>query len=329
MSIFVYRFLLLFLILGRVLCDDTCTLLQASTSTSKFQTWIHDASEAWDPLEELPGELREIGIKLFSSMDGVDFDDFVKGTDRPRKVDFGREQSIVLVRQRHDNSWKDLHLDTVRDDYDILKNPDIDDGIILDIGSNIGTQAIMAAKFHHRSQVIAMEPLPTTYFYLLWNMHLNGVRALDESEISKDGPSGILALNTAATWDGRTVRISIPNGYDSEQVAVNLLQKRRIHVDVQSTTLPSLLSKYQIHTIKLFKIDCEGCEHEVLPSIADRYICDRKRFQRIEGELHWANTQTREETTDVLRACGCPIDKRDKFAAKGDNAMFSCGADLS
>jgi len=309
------------------------------------QSRIGDASEVWNPVLELPDELRNLGIELLSSVGGVnsDFDDFLKQTTRPHKVDFGGGQSIVLVRTTSDarsNTWRDVREDTAADEYHILPNPDgimttdMDDGIMLDIGSNIGTQAIMAAKFHHRSQVIALEPLPMSYFYLRWNMHLNGVRALNGSEISNDGPSGILALNTAVTRDGRTVRMSIPEDYgselvyDSELVTARFLQMpRRRHVDVQSTTLPSLLSKYKVNTIKLLKIDCEGCEHEVLPAIADRYICDRKRLQRIEGELHWAQGAILGKTTDLLRACGCSI--KGNIAAVGDTAMFRCVGDES
>jgi len=300
---------------------------------------IASGFEAWNPAAELPDELRKLGIELLSSMSGVHFafDEFLKQTTRPHRVVFGGEQSIVLVRQRDDagsNPWADVGNDTVSDHYHILRKPDgimttdMEDGIMLDIGSNIGTQAIMAAKFHHRSQVIALEPSPASYFYLRWNMHLNGVRLLKESEVSKDGPSGILALNTAATRDGRTVSLQFPEDFDSEQVTTSFLQHRRmIHVDVQSTTLPILLNKYRINTINVFKIDCEGCEHEVLPAIADRYICDRKRLQRIEGELHWAQGATLGKTMDLLRACGCSI--KGEIAAVGDTAMFRCVGDES
>jgi len=303
------------------------------------QSRIGDASEVWNPVLELPDELRKLGIELLSSLGGVnfDFDDFLKQTTRPHKVNFGGGQSIVLVRTTSDarsNTWRDVREDTAADEYHILPNPDgimttdMEDGIMLDIGSNIGTQAIMAAKFHHRSQVIALEPSPASYFYLRWNMHLNGVRLLKESEVSKDGPSGILALNTAATRDGRTVSIQIPENFDSEQVTTSFLQHRRmIHVDVQSTTLPILLNKYRINIIKVLKVDCEGCEHEVLPAIADRYICDRKRLQCIEGELHWAQGATLGKTTDLLSACGCSI--KGKIAAVGDTAMFRCVGDES
>ena len=41
-------------------------------------------------------------------------------------------------------------------------------GTVVDIGANIGAVAIAIAKRHPTLRVIACEPAPVTFFYLLW-----------------------------------------------------------------------------------------------------------------------------------------------------------------
>jgi len=277
----------------------------------------YSGGQSWNPLDALPDELRSFGRRLFASMNRTDFDEYVAGTAEPRTLDLGNRRSIVVVRQKHEddsNPWSDVQKDITVDEYGILKGGEVLNGTMIDVGSNIGMQAIVAAKFHRGMQVIALEPIPTTYFYLLWNMQLNGVRALTQLDLSTrpHGPGGILALNSAASRDGRTRAINFDVYGDSEHASwsnppeiVTLSRRQILRADVQSVTISNLLGKYQIQTAWMLKIDCEGCEHEVLSSMGQKYLCNQTQFRRVAGELHYANQRTLAHTAHLLDSCRC------------------------
>jgi len=296
--------------------------LRLSTGTQNRSEPIH----LWNPIYALPQELKHVGRRLFNSMNlsNSAFDEFVRGTAEPRTLHLGHGRSIALVRQKTEetyNPWKDVQVDTEHDEYGILAN-NMSNSIMIDIGSNIGTQAIIAAKFNDEMRVVAMEPAPTSYFYLLWNMHLNGVTALSKSDLltSPHGRSGIIALNSAVTRDGHSSKMKYHWGRDSEQFRSSLLQSGgdNVSANVQSVTLPSLLEDYGIRSVSLLKIDCEGCEHGVFTGM-DKFICDRRRFQRIEGELHFAVKQAYMETVQRLDMCHC---SRNKFQDQDRDTLY-------
>ena len=50
--------------------------------------------------------------------------------------------------------------------------------------------------------------------------------------------------------------------------------------DVESVTVPQVLSHYKLPHVNFLKIDCEGCEFAVVPTI------EFARVSRLAGELH-------------------------------------------
>jgi hypothetical protein len=86
------------------------------------------------------------------------------------------------------------------DDYK-LRQIDFRPGdVVIDIGANIGIVALYLAKKHPGIQIIAIEPVPTTFRHLEENLWLNGV-------------SNITALNCAVTKDGRDLTMIVNPGH--------------------------------------------------------------------------------------------------------------------
>ena len=54
--------------------------------------------------------------------------------------------------------------------------------LILDIGGNIGFISIAFSKIHSTAQIVLFEHNPFTYFYLRWNLFLNGLHVFSLEE---------------------------------------------------------------------------------------------------------------------------------------------------
>jgi len=171
-------------------------------------------------------------------------------------------------------------LDNVVDNSEDMLN-------MIDLGGNYGVVTIAAMKkYAKKLRVIAVEPSPETFFFLTWNLHLNGIPVLDESAMrEKKGTPGVLALNSGSAdvanqdlhfcsypWSSMNSKVcDCPAGEDN------------CHI-VPSVTVDHLASMFGTQPIALVKMDCEGCEFKSLPALAMPEIATRVR--RLAGELH-------------------------------------------
>lgn len=280
---------------------------------------------AQSPLaRKLPRDIHNLGKDLFGA-EGLE--KVLAHTGAPRKIscyfdDLDGPNLEVHFDVVYDINaiWDDLVKDTCSDQYNVVDKLHQKRGLMVDVGANIGTEAILTMKAHPDFRVVALEPVPTAYFYLRWNMRLNGIRHLSESDISDPKkPSGILALNKAATADGKDVMVHWPGDAGTELASTgefwpwspNTGNER----NVQSVNLVNFLKYNNVGPVELLKMDCEGCEYEVIPTMGN-FLCEGNNVQRIEAEMHGdPNTHPDNEvliskglvkrTTRVLERCGC------------------------
>lgn len=144
--------------------------------------------------------------------------------------------------------------------------------IVLDVGANVGIVSIILGKLNPGITIYAFEPVPLTYKTLLKNLKLNGV-------------SNVVAVNRALSGDGAPLTINadyeVNPGGSSSFVGDASGAKPLQPVTVQSMTLDDVFRHYGITTCKLLKIDCEGCEYDVLYSTGTL-----GRISGIAGEFH-------------------------------------------
>ena len=77
-------------------------------------------------------------------------------------------------------------------------------GVVVDIGCNIGDFSISAWKQNPRLHILCLEPMPVTYAFLIWNLLANGVPHLAPNAFGVAGAAGgVLPLRAAVTADGR------------------------------------------------------------------------------------------------------------------------------
>ena len=147
------------------------------------------------------------------------------------------------------------HLDTI----------DFHDGdVVLDIGAHIGVISIYLAKKYPGLRIYAFEPIEANFQNMLANIEAN--QAID-----------ITPVNCAVTGDGRDIQIG---GDSSQNTGGFSMYSRQNPVTVHSVTLEQIFKAYHIERVKLLKIDCEGCEYEVLrPHMLGR-------VDHLRGELH-------------------------------------------
>lgn len=113
---------------------------------------------------------------------------------------------------------------------------------IIDLGANNGMSAIFFSKKYPDAIVYALEPDNSNFEILLKNTaHLKNVVPLKLAIWKKDG---WVSLDSGDSW---TVKVDMENGKNI----------------VESITMDTLISRYNIKQIDLLKVDIEGAEKEL------------------------------------------------------------------
>ncbi len=163
----------------------------------------------------------------------------------------------------------------------ILKRP----SVAIDIGANIGTFSILAAKQHPAVKVYAFEPFAENVTMLKKNVALNKL----EEQVAVF-QSGI------ANKKGKR-ELSI----DAENTGAHSLYGKGKKVSIAVTTLTEVFKKQKIQACDFLKIDCEGAEFEILYS-AERVL---RKVRTITCEFHeYFNTGNVEELVKFLEKQG-------------------------
>ena len=158
---------------------------------------------------------------------------------------------------------------TYTKEFDIGK-----DDIVVDVGANIGIFSIFAAMFT-KNKIYSFEPVPESFGLMKSNIILNKV-------------SNIIPINKAMS--GKTgkreffVSKDKPAGssfYPKDQPDWMFEKQEKMVVD--GISLKDFVKEYDIPQIDFLKIDCEGCEYEMLFNCPINIL---KRIKRMSIEYH-------------------------------------------
>eukprot|EP00928_Gymnodinium_smaydae_P016355 TRINITY_DN1611_c0_g1_i1.p1 TRINITY_DN1611_c0_g1~~TRINITY_DN1611_c0_g1_i1.p1 ORF type:complete len:356 (+),score=38.87 TRINITY_DN1611_c0_g1_i1:81-1148(+) len=179
----------------------------------------------------------------------------------------------------------------------------------IDLGGNLGMITILLLKLNPGLRVITVEPSPSLFRYLKWNLEVNGVA------------DRCIALNVGIAAkgvdDGTVMKLyQWTSGPDSSNFArVRELDGRPWVVEtVPTLSFKSLLKRAQVSykQVKFMKVDCEGCEWSLVqdPEFVSRI--GRKDGIALAAELHLTSnyeTSPRKWASLQLWFCGTVLQR--------------------
>jgi len=236
----------------------------------------------------LPQHLHELGLELFKS-EAV-LESVISSTSEVTTPYAGEDVIFRLVNGDGVDADCDYGLDSLRE------TASKSSGMInmLDIGGNYGRVSIAAfKKYPEAMRIVVIEPSPLTFFLLKWDLWLNEVTELTEEEFQSSPTSaGVLALNV-----GISGKQGPPTGlcYEPPKTMQAYVCGECLPEDLNTPgedgvqcfpmdgrTLDSLFENFGDEEISFLKMDCEGCEQDLLPALKK----SSRKVVRFGGELH-------------------------------------------
>lgn len=150
---------------------------------------------------------------------------------------------------------------------------------VVDIGANIGDSSIYFA-LRGASKIIALEPFPVNYEAARKNVEFNNLS--DKITVLLAGCAG------------HQGSIVIDREYKSE--GGSSLHEFQSGIRIPLLTIEYILNEFVIPSQSILKVDCEGCEYDVILSSTPETL---QRFSHIQIEYHYGykNLKTKLETS--------------------------------
>jgi FkbM family methyltransferase len=142
--------------------------------------------------------------------------------------------------------------------------------IIVDIGGYIGDFSLYAVNYLNAARVIVYEPTAENFRILQQNIEINGYADRITAVKKAVSNSHEVILNVQIR-ESEEVHVS---AYWYQQA-----ERRRI----PSVTLADLFQAHQLDSIDLLKVDCEGGEYDIFPTVPDHLL---HRIGNIVFEYH-------------------------------------------
>jgi FkbM family methyltransferase len=168
---------------------------------------------------------------------------------------------------------------------------DLTDWLIVDVGAYIGDTPLYYAK--RGALVVAVEPLPSNYEVMLWNLELN-----------PDLKHRVIPVNAAISGRDGFVEFSYSTPTDG---GASIYGGGRFKVKVRSMRLSTLIKEVTSmgldlgrFKIRVLKMDCKGCEYDVINEVDVLRLFD---IVKIEYSGH-LRSKTYHELKSVLEKLG-------------------------
>lgn len=220
-----------------------------------------------------------------------------------------------------EGKWSSYDLDTLGDQRGEGSKGALN---MLDLGGSYGVVSIAAfKKYAKRLRVVTVEPIPTTFFFLKWNLYINGVPEIEKIALEhKSAAPGVLALNRGTDdVDGKDLHFCFDPKSSMNSRVCKCKRGDAQCLIVPSVTVDSLAGMFGKEAIAMVKMDCEGCEFKTLPALADSKVAQRVR--RLAGELHLPDRK--------LEELACRWDKGRLMSKcqQSSNDDIECGVELT
>nr|MDP9290581.1 FkbM family methyltransferase [Thermoproteota archaeon] len=195
---------------------------------------------------------------------GFDFKvnyDIEKETATISSIDNGT--AVTLYGIINNGDIRGIYLD---DEYHFLP---VRGKTVVDIGANIGDSSIYFA-LRGANKVIAIEPFPVSYEAATKNLEFNN---LSEQ---------IILLQAGCAADLGSITIDKDFGSDKD----SSLQEFQNGIRIPLLTLEYILNEFAVPSNSILKMDCEGCEYEVMLSSSPDTL---RKFSHMQIEYHYGH----------------------------------------
>jgi len=272
---------------------ENCAEMGASLLQTKSSGVAKVERSAAEVVRTMVPELQSLGLETFGSPEA-----FEKAVDESVTLNINFADIPLTLRIKKQDSAQDRlgKLDEVGAEYGIdsllaVRESDKDMLNMIDIGGNFGAVSIaLYNKFPGLVRAVVVEPMAKTYFFMRWNMWLNGIHHMTKKEfLQNPNRPGVVALNRAVTEkDGDQLQMCAHPDWSMEARSPTIDGipcdcDHWICTSVKGVSPGSLLQDYfGEQKISLLKLDCEGCEIKALPALASH----PGQILRFAGELH-------------------------------------------
>jgi FkbM family methyltransferase len=190
---------------------------------------------------------------------------------------------VTLIYRRDSSDWNTLWSCLNEDEYR-LKGLRLE-GTALDIGAHIGGATVALAVDNPELHIIAVEAVPPNVELLRQNVELNGLTERVSVVAAAAGKGG----RTTIRWGFEGNESADHHAFIGNSLLPGKTKHRTLKVD--SLSLGQIINSRQI---SFAKVDCEGCEYEVLrgPALA--------QIALIRGELHGITNHDPAEVATAL-----------------------------
>lgn len=154
--------------------------------------------------------------------------------------------------------YNEIFVDGCYDNLPVKSN----NPVVIEIGANTGFFVLRIKTTYPNAQVISFEPYPPNFSALLETITLNNIENVTPIQKAVSDRAGNIKLYIHPTNIGG-------HSIFMEHAGDN-------YVDVETTTIDSILSDYGISGCDLLKLDCEGAEYPILKSFTMQ-IADKVR----------------------------------------------------
>ncbi len=141
-------------------------------------------------------------------------------------------------------------------------------GWVLDIGANIGAFCLHVKSFCPQVQILCVEPMPSNLETLRSNVEGHAI-VIPAALVGSAGSVTMYDFGPSYSGCHSMYHLNVPGS---------------IPVQVTGVTLAQLLSMHNISLVQFLKLDCQGAEYDVIPSL-DETTLDRIDF--IALEVHY------------------------------------------
>ncbi len=219
------------------------------------------AASAWDAVKSILS--RELAMKIL----------------KKSKVYKGKE--VTLWSTHNDEGALVVLAETEQRSYNLTGGVG---QVAVDLGCNLGVVAILISRLHPDWTVVCAEAMPVTFLYLTVNLWVNARDAM---------AAGRIVPLLAALGDGKTVTMQFREGSLTSSRDWNPHSeagRTTAEFTLTTITLPALLALARTAPpIALLKIDCEGCEYDVVPDMTEAEMAG---IRAMVGEAHFGGMQS-------------------------------------